>query len=121
MNPGKVVVNLASGRDDPERATIAFLVATAAQASGHDTLAFFTMDAVRLGFPGGPESIPQQEGRPSFGELWSQFQASGGVVYLCPFCVSSRELGAEPLPNARVAGATPMWEWIGAGATVFSY
>jgi hypothetical protein len=23
--------------------------------------------------------------------------------------------------NAQVAGATPLWEWIGDGATVFSY
>lgn len=82
MSPVKVVVDLTSGRDEPERVTIAFPVATAAQAAGHDTLAFFTMEAVRLGFPGGPESIPQQEGRPSFTELWSQFRDAGGVVYL---------------------------------------
>ena len=23
--------------------------------------------------------------------------------------------------NAKLAGATPLWEWIGDGATVFSY
>lgn len=79
------------------------------------------MDAVRLAFPGAPESVPLQEGRPSFAELWSQFADAGGIVYLCPFCVSSRELGGDPLPNASVAGATPMWAWIGDAATVFTY
>lgn len=118
---GKVVLNLTAGLDDPERATIAFLVCTAGQTAGNDVLAFLTMEAVRLGFPGAPESVPQQDGRPSFAELWSQFAEAGGVVYLCPFCVSSRELGDEPLPNATIAGATPMWAWIGDGATVFSY
>jgi hypothetical protein len=30
--------------------------------------------------------------------------------------------GAEFVPNARAAGATPLWEWIGdEPATVFSY
>jgi len=62
---GKVVLNLTAGPEDLERATIAFLVCTAGQAAGNDVLAFLTMEAVRLGFPGGPESVPQQDGRPS--------------------------------------------------------
>lgn len=117
----KVVVNLTAGREDGERAIIALLVGTAAQSAGNEVLAFFTMEAVRLAFPGGPETVSQQEGRPSFSELWSQFADAGGIVYLCPFCVTSRELGDEPLPNATIAGATPMWAWIGDGATVFTY
>ena len=118
---GRVVINLTVGLEDPERATIAFLVGSAAQTAGNEVLAFFTMDAVRLAFPGGPESVSQQEGRPSFADLWSQFADAGGLVYLCPFCVNSRALGDEPLPNATIAGATPMWAWIGDGATVFTY
>jgi hypothetical protein len=37
--------------------------------------------------------------------------------------VDSRKLDAATfVPNARVAGATPVWEWLGDGAsTVFSY
>ncbi len=118
---GKVVINLTAGPEDGERATIAFLVGTAAQTAGNEVLAFFTMEAVRLAFPGGPESVLEQEGRPSFAELWSQFADAGGIVYLCPFCVTSRDLGDEQLRNATIAGATPMWDWIGDGATVFSY
>ncbi len=46
----------------------------------------------------------------------------GGELWLCPICVESRDLGdAEKVPNARIAGATPMWEWAGSNATVFSY
>jgi hypothetical protein len=41
---------------------------------------------------------------------------------LCPICVESRDLGdAEKVPNAKIAGATPMWEWAGSDTTVFSY
>ncbi len=118
---GKVVVNLTKGPEDSERATIAFLVGTAAQAAGHEVLAFCTTEAVRLGFAGGPEAVEVQEGRPAFADLWRQFADNGGQVYLCPFCVTSRVLGEDTLPNAKIAGAAPMWEWIGDGATVFSY
>lgn len=39
-----------------------------------------------------------------------------------PICLNARGLEeAELVPNARVAGASPLWEWIGDGATVFSY
>lgn len=118
---GKVVINLTAGPEDGEAATIAFLVATAAQVVGHDVLSFMTKEAVRLGFPGGPEVVPQQQGRPSFAKLSAQFAEAGGIIYLCPVCVSTRDLGDDPLPNATIAGATPMWAWIGDSAMVFTY
>jgi hypothetical protein len=41
---------------------------------------------------------------------------------VCPICFNARKLDEGALGgNARVAGATPLWEWIGEGATVFSY
>ena len=47
----------------------------------------------------------------------------GGELLVCPICVTSRGLdGTEFAANARIAGATPLWEWIGdEAATVFSY
>jgi hypothetical protein len=36
--------------------------------------------------------------------------------------LQARALDARALPpNARLAGATPLWDWIGESATVFSY
>jgi hypothetical protein len=42
---------------------------------------------------------------------------------LCPICFKARALDeTTALPGSRIAGATPLWEWIGDGAaTVFSY
>jgi predicted peroxiredoxin len=64
----KVVVNLATGLEDAERVTVAFLVAGAAVEQGKPVAMFLTKEAVRIG-----------------------------------------------------GGATPLWEWIGERATVFSY
>ena len=37
-------------------------------------------------------------------------------------CFNSRKLDEGSLvANARLAGATPLWKWIGEAATVFSY
>jgi hypothetical protein len=41
---------------------------------------------------------------------------------VCPICFKARKLAeASLLSNATIAGATPLWEWIHDGATVFSY
>jgi DsrE/DsrF-like family len=46
----------------------------------------------------------------------------GGELLVCPICLDARNLhDSELIPNARVGGATPLCEWIGDGATVFSY
>jgi hypothetical protein len=63
------------------------------------------------------------EGCPPIERLFEQYAEGGGELLVCPICMTSRGLdGAEFVPNARAAGATPLWEWIGdEPATVFSY
>ena len=79
----KVVVNLATGLEDAERVTIAFLVAEAAAKEGRDTMLFLTKEAVRLattGFAGGVAC----EGCPSIELLAAQYAAAGGRMLVCP-------------------------------------
>ena len=45
---GKAVISLATGLEDPEKVTVAFLVAVGAAESGRQTLMFLTKEAVRL-------------------------------------------------------------------------
>jgi predicted peroxiredoxin len=116
-----VVVNLATGLEDAERVLVAFLVATAAQGQGKQVVIWATKDAVRLGLPGEAAGVAC-DGCPPLERLFEQFAEAGGELWLCPICVDARKLGdAETVPNARIAGATPMWEWAGSEATVFSY
>lgn len=118
---GKVLVNLATGLEDAERVTVAFLVATAAQQQGKQVVIWTTKDAVRLGLPGEAAGIAC-DGCPPLERLFEQFAEAGGELWLCPICVDARGLGeAEKTPNVRITGATPMWEWVGSDTTVFSY
>ena len=122
MAEQKVVVNLATGLEDQERVTVAFLVAGAALDQGKQVAMFLTKEAVRLATPGVAVGIAC-EGCPPLPQIFAQFAEKGGELLACPFCVSSRGIDDGNLvANARIAGATPLWEWIGdEPATVFSY
>jgi predicted peroxiredoxin len=122
MAEQKVVVNLATGLEDPERVTVAFLVAGAALDQGKQVAMFLTKEAVRLATPGVAVGVGC-EGCPPLPRIFEQFAEKGGELLACPFCVNSRGIDESSLVgNARIAGATPLWEWIGdEPATVFSY
>jgi predicted peroxiredoxin len=118
---GKVVVNLATGLEDAERVLVAFLVGGAAVEQGKQVAMFLTKDAVRLALPGEAEGVAC-DGCPPLERLFQQYADGGGELLVCPICFNARKLDDTNLvPNARIAGATPLWEWIGDGATVFSY
>jgi predicted peroxiredoxin len=118
---GKVVVNLATGLEDPERVTVGFLVGGAAAKQGKDVVMFLTKDAVRLALGGMAEGVAC-DGCPPLERLFADYAGDGGKLFVCPICFDARNLDSEQLvDNAQIAGATPLWEWIGDGATVFSY
>lgn len=80
-----------------------------------------TKEAVRLGLPGEAAGVACK-GCPPLERLFEQFADGGGELWLCPICVDARDLGdAEKVMNAKIAGATAVWEWAGNDATVFSY
>jgi predicted peroxiredoxin len=117
----KVVVNLATGLEDGERVIVAFLVGVAALEQGKQVAMFLTKEAVRLGLPDYAEGTAC-EGCPPLSRLFQQYADGGGELLVCPICFNARKLDDGSLvQNARLAGATPLWEWVGEGATVFSY
>ena len=51
-----------------------------------------------------------------------RYEAAGGELLVCPICFNARQLDEDNLvANARLGGTVPLWEWIGDGATTFSY
>ena len=117
----KVVINLATGLEDAERVTVAFLVGGAAAERGKQVTMFLTKEAVRLALPGFAEAVAC-DGCPPLSRLFQQYADNGGELLVCPICFNSRKLDEDQLVgNAKLGGATPLWDWIGEGATVFSY
>jgi predicted peroxiredoxin len=117
----KAVVSLTTGLEDPERVTVAFLVALGAAESGRPTLMFLTKEAVRLTVEGVAVGVAC-DGCPPLSELVERYAAAGGTYLVCPICLNARQLqDAALIDGATVGGTVQMWEWIGDGATAFSY
>ncbi|MGB9184963.1 MAG: DsrE family protein [Solirubrobacteraceae bacterium] len=118
----KVLINLATGLEDPERVTVAFLVGGAGVTQGKKVAMFLTKEAVRLAMAGHAQAVAC-DGCPPLHRLFEQFAEGGGELLACPICLNARQIDTETLAmNARAAGATPMLEWIGDDdVNIFSY
>jgi hypothetical protein len=45
-----------------------------------------------------------------------------GRYLVCPICIKSKQLDADSfITGAEPGGSVQLWEWIGDGATTFSY
>lgn len=120
--PGKAVVSLTTGLEDPEKVSVAFLVAVGAAESGRETLMFLSKEAVRLATDGVATGVAC-EGCPPLAELGKRYEAAGGRYYVCPICFNAKQLDAASLvAGAELQGTVPLWQWIGdEPATTFSY
>jgi predicted peroxiredoxin len=102
----KVVVNLATGLEDPERVTIAFLVAGAALDQGKQVAMFLTKEAVRLATPRSRGQGRLAEGCPPLPRIFEQFAEKGGELRLPILREPGVSTTATSSPT-RIAGATP--------------
>jgi len=119
---GKAVISLSTGLEDPEKVTVAFLVAVGAAEQGRTTLMFLTKEAVRLATGSVAIGVACQ-GCPPLTDLTARFAAAGGTYLVCPICFHAKALPADSLvPGASLGGTVPMWQWIGDDpAVTFSY
>lgn len=117
----RAVVSLTTGLEDPEKVTVAYLVAVGAAESGRPTMMFLTKEAVRLALAGGALGVAC-DGCPPLADLARRYAAAGGQYYVCPICFNAKQLDPSALVDgAELNGTIPLWEWIGDGATTFSY
>ena len=118
----KAAISLTTGLEDPEKVTVAMLVAVGAAEQGRPTLIFLTKEAVRLAQPGVAVGTAC-EGCPSLPDLMSRYAAAGGRFLVCPICFHAKQLDAEKvIGNAELGGTVQLWQWIGdEPAVTFSY
>ena len=117
----KAAISLTTGLEDAERVTIAFLMAVGAAESGRPTMMFLTKEAVRLVVPGVAVGTAC-DGCPPLTGLIERYEKAGGRYLVCPICIDSKKLDSKSfIPGAEPGGTVQLWEWIGDGATTFSY
>lgn len=118
----KAAICLATGLEDPEKVTVAFLVALGAVEHGRPTMMFLTKEAVRLAVEGVAVGTACAD-CPPLPDLLARYADAGGQYLVCPLCFNSKKLDKEQLiKHAEIGGTIPLWEWIGdEGATTFTF
>ena len=74
---GKAVISLTTGLEDPEKVTVAFLVAVGAAESGRPTVMFQAKEAVRLALDGVAAGVAC-DGCPALPDLLVRYERAGG-------------------------------------------
>ena len=119
--PGKFCVSLTAAKDNPDKATVAFVVANAALGSDKDTLVFLSIEAVRLSQKGYADDI-REEGFAPLKELMDNFAKAGGKIFVCSPCFKKRKLNENSLvAGAVIVGGAKLVEFLSDGSPCISY
>lgn len=100
----KLVIIATHGPEDPERATIPFVMAVAALASEVEVVVGFQADGVCLVHTGEAETVQAPE-FPPLAKLISDFRELGGTMLVCSPCVKSRGIADALIPGADIVAA----------------
>ena len=114
-------INLTRSIDDPDRATVAMVIANAAVASGKNTMVFLSSEGVRLAVKHVAESI-NEEGLQPMADLIKNYLAAGGALYVCSPCFKKRGYTESDLiEGATMAGGAKLVEFMTNDASGVSY
>jgi predicted peroxiredoxin len=117
----KLVINITSGKDNVDKASVGLVVANAGVAAGQETAIFLSVEAVLLAQQGFADEL-QGAGFKPMKELIETFVAGGGMVWVCPPCANVRGVTEETLiPGAVFAGGAKLVEFLAQGAGSVSY
>jgi predicted peroxiredoxin len=118
---GKVLIHTTHGKEDIERASLAFVVANAALSSGQEATLLLTIDAVWLATLGYTDGL-QAEGFAPIGELMANFIRNGGRLWVCGACIKPRNISPDNLiSGAQVIGAATAVEAMVSGANTLTF
>jgi predicted peroxiredoxin len=117
----KFCVHLTKAKNDPDKATVAFVVANAAVASDKETMVFLSTEGVRLSQTGYADDI-REEGFAPLKELMDKFAAAGGKIFVCSPCFRRRGLDEGKLvAGAVIVGGAKLVEFVSDGSPTISY
>jgi predicted peroxiredoxin len=118
---GKVMVHNTHGKDDVERATLAFVVGNAGLSSGQEVTALLTIEGVWVATKGYAEGL-QANGFAPLGDVMQQFVSNGGKIWVCGACAKPRGITPEQLvEGAQIIGAATAVEAMVNGAQTLSF
>ncbi len=119
---GKLVIMCTHGPNEPERATIPFVMATTAQASDVEVVMGFQADGVTLAAKGTAERIAAPS-FPPLKDLLAAYLEAGGKLLVCGPCVQSRKIDPKKdfIDGATVVNAATFVKECTAATNVLVY
>lgn len=113
---GKVLINCTAGRNDPERATVAFIAASAAAAINKETAMFLTSEAIDLATQDGADDIEAPGYKPLV-LFRDALMENGGRIWVCPASAAARGLqDSDLIDGAEIAGVPQVLAFKHSGA-----
>ena len=115
----KILIISTIGEENPEKATLPFVLANAAQASDVEVVVILQANAVTLAKHGEAEKINAQGFMP-LKDLIDNFVSSGGNLMICSPCLKTRNISASDLINGStiIAAGTVVAEVLSAKSVV---
>jgi predicted peroxiredoxin len=117
----EIMIHNTHGKDDVERASLAFVVANVARSSNQQATVLLTIDGVWVATKGYTDGL-RANGFAPLGELIQQFVEAGGRIWVCGACAKPRNITAEDLiDSAEMVGAATAVEALVNGANGLSF
>jgi len=117
----RFAVNLTCAKDNPDKATVGFVLANAAVASGKETLVFLSIEGVRLAQKGYADDV-REEGFAPLRDLMDGYAKAGGTIYVCSPCFKKRKLDENNLvAGASIVGGVKLVEFLSEGSPCVSF
>lgn len=108
------------GRDDPERATLPFIVANVAASADQEAIVLLTIEGVWLATKGYADDI-HHEGMPPLREVLASLLANGGQIWACGACTKPRGITEEHLiEGARIISAVDFVAELASGTPLYT-
>jgi uncharacterized protein len=116
-----LLINTTHGNEDPERATLAFIVGNVAASADQETVVLLAIEGVWLATRGYADRI-HKEGFQPLREVIASFVANGGQIWVCGTCAKPRGIGeADLIAGARIVTAAMAVERLATGAASLSF
>jgi predicted peroxiredoxin len=117
----KLVIIVTHGPDEPELATIPFVMATGALVSDMEVFMAFQGEGVRLITNGGADDV-RAEAFPPLAELIATIGEFGGLLAPCSPCLENRDITEDDLlAGVEVIGAARLVSEIATATATLNY
>jgi predicted peroxiredoxin len=119
--PAKILVNCTYGKENPERASLSFVVGNVAVTADQDAVVLLTIEGVRLATRGYADGV-QQEGFQPLKDVIEAFVANGGKIWVCGSCSKPRGItDADLIVGATIVTAASVVEYMASGASTLNF